>query len=743
MSTNIRIHPAIGFARVGNSDDFYLGPETMAASPIAGSDLTGGLPIQKGTENTPITSADIRDSEGKLKRQAARFKIYQYPNEGNKLSYPTTGGEEVVIGSTVDGKQVVDIIWTVHLANKKANCWEIDEDANLGIELYKPHEVTCNGQTFKVTTPPLRNPDYMASSPQNPYKVNPSETDRLQGLIIDAGPRAIKASQGSTAVAFNNTTEASYYNASSGTIEAVPQYPIQFPLANGVSNNGSDPISYLGELQTESNGRLLVLGGHGLAAAFDNKGNYDASQPLCKDVDNNNWMDDTSDGYVSAALVFSDGSQLPIKNQAWVVSTDPAYAPQTLNVVSLWDDVYNTYLENFDLQPEVYANGSYQTSYKPYYPDDVFPTLNAAHMQMWNTNLPDKAINAHMRMKSFDASGPNGFNVMQYIRNPDGSQNANGAPLMPLSLGDANQSFLTLSHQQYFFLDQWNSGISTSTPPPALGPGELLDKNILANCLGGRFSPGIDMTFIVRDTDLYNGNWSDPDVGPFRINAAVFDYSSVQKDQPALGVGYQPLSPALPVEPGDICKFMAVPWHTDYNSCATHTPAPNPAHPPTGDPSIDHPITDSNVFSGTVNTTLFWSWPAQRPVAVYTFDDLMANTDRGQLPEQRFSVRGTGTQAQSQLSSPGCPVTGYCNPDPEPSFDSKAMNVGRYQDRRNILTNWMNIGTILQGPAIEGYPADFDKDYYLEVASLFEKDESNKVIFWPNTVTDEVFPPED
>jgi len=71
------------------------------------------------------------------------------------------------------------------------------------------------------------------------------------------------------------------------------------------------------------------------------------------------------------------------------------------------------------------------------------------------------------------------------------------------------------------------------------------------------------------------------------------------------------------------------------------------------------------------------------------------------------------------------------------------MNVGRYQDRRNILTNWMRIGTIIQGPAIEGYPDDFDKDYYLEVESLFEKDESNKVIFWPNTVSDNVFPPED
>jgi len=150
-------------------------------------------------------------------------------------------------------------------------------------------------------------------------------------------------------------------------------------------------------------------------------------------------------------------------------------------------------------------------------------------MQMWNTNLPSNAIAAHKNMSNLTAEKPS-IDVMQFIRNPDGSQNEVGAPLMPLSLGDAAQSFLTLSEQQYFFLDKWNSG-------------------------------------------LYNKNWTNPAVGPFRINAEVFDYSRAQKDQPFLGVGYTPLRPFL-VEPGDLCKFMAVPWHTDYNSCATHTPAP-------------------------------------------------------------------------------------------------------------------------------------------------------------------------
>lgn len=723
MNTSLRIHPAIGIARVGNSSAYYLGPETMAASPIAGSDVTGGLPIKPGTESTHITSSDIRDAEGKLKRQAARFKIYQYPTEGNAISYPTPGGEEVLIGSRVDGKIVTDIIWTAHLANKKANCWEIDEDANSGIKQYE------NGNT-----PPLRNLKFGLTATENTDSVNPSDINRLQKLVIDAGPRAIRATEGTTAIAFNKTTQASYYNQTSKGIEVQENYPIQFPASTGTSENGSDPIDYLGEILTEPNGRLIVLGGHGLACAFDDQGNFDPTQSLCKDVDNDNWLDDTGDGPVTAVLVFEDGTQQAIEGSAWVVSTDPAYAPQTLNAVSLWDDVYNTWLENSNLRPDIYANGGYNSSYQPYFEDDVFPTLNAAHMQMWNTNLPSNAIAAHKNMRTLTADHPP-IDVMQFIRNPDGTENAKGAPLMPLSLGDAGESFLTLSEQQYFFMDQWNKGISATEAQVQLGAGEQLDKTILVNCLGGRFSPGIDLTFIVRDVHLYNQNWTNPAIGPFRVNAQALDYTTAAQDQPFLGVGYTPLRTDM-VEPGDLCKFMAIPWHTDYNSCATHTPDPNPAIPSSGDPGVNHAITNTNAFSGTVNTTLFWSWPAQRPVAVYTFDDLMSNTQQGQLPKQRYSVRGEGTAAQENLDAPaGCPFS-------KPSFDSKAMNVGRYQDRRNMLTEWVKIGTIMQGPAIEGYPEDFDTDYYLEVESLFDRDDSNKVIFWPNTVTDEVYPPE-
>jgi hypothetical protein len=64
--TGLRIHPTIGIARVGNSEEYYLGPESLAGMPLDGQDGTGGLPIRPGTEDPSIASSELRDASGKL-----------------------------------------------------------------------------------------------------------------------------------------------------------------------------------------------------------------------------------------------------------------------------------------------------------------------------------------------------------------------------------------------------------------------------------------------------------------------------------------------------------------------------------------------------------------------------------------------------------------------------------------------------------------------------------------------------
>ena len=64
-----RIHPGIGVARVGNSpDEFFIGPEA---------------PCDPNDVKPP--AGGFKDAHGRIKRQAARFRIYAYDSEGKNL----------------------------------------------------------------------------------------------------------------------------------------------------------------------------------------------------------------------------------------------------------------------------------------------------------------------------------------------------------------------------------------------------------------------------------------------------------------------------------------------------------------------------------------------------------------------------------------------------------------------------------------------------------------------------------
>src|SRR3954465_14575363 len=93
-----RIHPGMGIARVGNSPDLcFIGPE---------------LPSDPRTLTPP--DGAFKDTSGRVKRQAARFRIYGYDEHGKNLGeLPCLGADDSA------GMRKAKVEWTVHLANKK------------------------------------------------------------------------------------------------------------------------------------------------------------------------------------------------------------------------------------------------------------------------------------------------------------------------------------------------------------------------------------------------------------------------------------------------------------------------------------------------------------------------------------------------------------------------------------------------------------------------------------------------
>lgn len=699
-----RIHPAVGVARVGNSDEYVIAPETMAGSPAeAGSRLTGGLPIRAGTESDPVQSSDLRDSHGALKRQAARFRVYSYPAT-EKEAYPRGDAAEVTevsIGTVIGGRTVTEIVWQVHLANKKANTFVLVEDG--------PYQGIAGYEHGRL--PPIRNPRIDKShAPQPADKLGTlNDPSRVRQLTIDPGPRTISGSSPDP-VPFDRVTTASYLDTATGKVVELKNYPKSFPTDSFPTMDAvSGPIDTLGELITDGDGRLLVVGGYGRAAGWT----VDGALPLDGDVNNDQWFDDTSDGPVSAVLMFDDGSHVAV-HAAWVAATDPSYAPQIRNVVTLWDDVYDVWVRTLGLAPDVYDahRGGWQSGYQPTFDDQIAPIFMAASLQRWVANIGPLAESAHAALALITADDDPATTPLAGLtpifRNPFKRYRPELTTLMPLHLGDANEAFLSLRQTQYFFLERWNEGRQSFRPGsgPALGPGELLDRATMVNCLGGRFSPGIDLTFVMREPAVYVLPWQTSGAGPFRVRAKQLAYHSLPPHpRPLLTGGYVPRHVEQDgIEPGDLSKWMAIPWHTDYNSCATHPPSPNPPG----------------------NRTVFWSWPAQRPVAVYVAADVTYSeerTDSGAGPQpaqaevarQRWSLRGPGTDS----------------PKPE--------NWGRFQVRRDMLDRWQDIGVVLQAPAIEAHESRFPEAWYLETAGLLRDTGATPVEDFPN-IASEVAP---
>jgi len=92
-----RIHPAIGIARIGNSDEYFIGPQVPHPTPPP----TGGY----------------RDASGKLKRQAAQFRIFGYDSNGDVVAELTS------LNAHIEG--------TVHVGNQKGAWYDFDAALDL------------------------------------------------------------------------------------------------------------------------------------------------------------------------------------------------------------------------------------------------------------------------------------------------------------------------------------------------------------------------------------------------------------------------------------------------------------------------------------------------------------------------------------------------------------------------------------------------------------------------------------
>lgn len=489
------IYPGIGVARVGNSPhDFFIGPEAP------------GLPANAARPH--------KDAAGRVKRQAARFRLYGLNAAG-----------EVVREITAHD---ANITWTVHLANKKASWYQFEFPLDLPDAFSLPADQASR----------RRNATHRGTARRE--------------LIIDPGARSIRG--------VNVEGRAHHFDTGELLGRNIP----------------------LGELRTDSAGHLLVLGGFGLAASFD-------GSPLRHVTNNDGWYDDIADGPVTAQVIM-DGRGIPVES-AWVVVAPPSYAPDIAPIVTLYDIAYQAYLDG---HPRAHRAVSFTRDIYPIFERfSRWQWVNEGFFKLYGWMAPDDFLDpAYLAQLASNDRSHAAFRHLVFgrFRSPS---DGNRVDAWPRVYGDSifeavtapTHLFLSVTREQYRCLEAWAQGDFAADWKPGLSKPQrfeelplqsrpsALNRAALDACSGGPFHPGEETPWIMRNASLYT------DLCRLRVRSPHDppepDYGDVLSPQAAMG----PRGPLHRSGPGDITRWMAVPWQTDTANCGAGYPGTTASQP--------------------------------------------------------------------------------------------------------------------------------------------------------------------
>jgi hypothetical protein len=520
-----------------------------------GNSVTGYFIGPEVTAPQPQAADYYRDPQGAIKRQAARFRIYGYDSAG-----------EVVAELTPDN---ADITWTVHVANRKAQWYRFTAALDI--------PESANASVIR------RNADY---------------ADRA-ALAIDPGPRSIrgKSVSGGDAHSFNT-----------GTFKGKTVVP-------------------LGEIRTDEAGRLIFLGGTGLSGS---PSGAPIIVPGDGDSFNNasDWYDDTSDGPVTATVSIG-GKTIPV-DAAWVVVAPPNYAPDIIG----WRTIY-------DLLCDLYVNASPSWLKSPNpvsFCGDVLPILqrlsnlqwvNQGYATTFGKGCPMDFDNPEfLRRLAQRPPTAGAYDTFRELRQSIYNMFRPPKPVIaepviwphvwPWIYGDAYGSYpptgtgnmLTMTRLQQTILHSWveNDFVSDWPPKskaaatldevPVAAQPAMLDDAALHFCLADTFHPGCEMTWPMRHMTMYDA--------PFRIKQRPagqpeLDYGPTLSAAQALAAD----GPLFAQGPGDISRWMALPWQGDTAFCRSGYEAQYDPYLPTfWAARVPNQILDEDDYEVAINTAL-------------------------------------------------------------------------------------------------------------------------------------------
>lgn len=392
---------------------------------------------------------------------------------------------------------------------------------------------------------------------------------------------------------------------------------------SGCSQKGRDEFSfsgkfmgtrvYLGEMRTDEQGRLLMLGGYGKAENI----NGDLAITF---ANNEGWYDDIADGPVTAKVKYK-GVELRVL-PAWAISAPPDFAPLQKSVRTMWDLMRDVAIQS----------GMQNRPARPSFTDDILPIFQRMTDLQWGNAGFAAAFGwggqfdytTDEWIVKLNSPSSAYYELRRTISNNFRRYSVNGADapqLWPWVYGDAMsvpssgsvRQNASISGLQLAFLEQWVEGdFDADYDPDYKAPTlieqlpvdqqpDMLTQAAMEFCLADAFHPGCEMTWPMRNSGMY--------MAPFRLKHK-------QATEPTNGHYYGPILNnnviTLPKGPlmggqvaGAITRWMAIPWHCDTASCRDGYETSYDPYLPTFWPArVPNNILSESMYAYTINEQL-------------------------------------------------------------------------------------------------------------------------------------------
>jgi hypothetical protein len=478
------IYPGVGIARVGNApEEYFIGPEAPG--------------------QTPQSAGGFKDAEGRVKRQAARFRIYGLDEAGCAVKEITA--------------DMAEITWRVHLANRKAGWYQFNNAMDLGDYAMEAR---------------YRNQDVLG--------------DERTTLIIDPGPRTISGRHAAGAVFDTGTFMGKAVPLGELRTDEAGRLLVLGGFGASASQNNAQATTF-----ANNDGWHDDVSDGTVRASIRIGGTEYEAEPAMVAVTPPNF----GPGLYGVVTLYDVVFDLFCREFSQESKWQEAASRRPL----FWRDIYPVFERLVNSQ---WVNGGIDFLFGPFSPSNLtspelleklanpdaeFRELRTAFFR-WLRNLEDNlGVEEGVKVPPFYGDGFGDFTDIG---------------MDELALTGTQYRLMEQWAEGNFDPDpKFRDRPPLLEDYPIGEQPQALDEANLESCLGGPFHPGIELTWTMRQAIM----WKEPfrlNILP-EGESPRDDFGPILRPEVCLG----PEGAIAVSGPGTLTRWMGVPWQTDEASC--------------------------------------------------------------------------------------------------------------------------------------------------------------------------------